>query len=598
MAGTGLLSEQMMDAFAAKRPIDADEATRTTHLLTKGASTAHEADVHAGSATPQTPPRSPTIRKTATGGMSPAELRNSPARIISVAFDNHAVTTWEMASRLTDPNEALLVDVRDSVLVFLPQFTEAVVMLQHFLDLYYGYQKPTGHNPATQIPEIEKKEMECRDPKIWIRRRKILAFFVKWLKSEYGRQDIVAKKEARTLLNNFCKIESERPDAKTVVKVLLKQLQDLVGVGGATRSLTEPTLRAPSVSTLAGKLHAHSVDLTHRAPRSVSSPLAVGADEKAKKKSWFKRKFSKHKSRRGSDVKQQHMRGRTTSIDDIRKRSPAPTKVKEVTQIQALSVAHELTAKDYEMTKCIQYRELTDMQWKSKKKLELAPNVVKVIEEYNLRTHWVVSMMFHNEKLKKNPIVFFLDLAKHLLDLRNFNCLSQIVAGLDHELASPTRLPEIWNALSKPQKDRYESLKTLLSPSNSYCQYRKMLKELRDKKVRVIPMFNVFLNDLYFIQDRLPWIYGAASTKAPPNTVNTSKLFQLYDIIHTNLSDCRSDQFSVFDSYDTVRASLDESMKTVTMDFGDIAKMARDNKTKVKRHANKLLSALGDTGLL
>ena len=37
---------------------------------------------------------------------------------------------------LSDPNGALLVDVRDSVLVFLPQFTEAVVLLLHFLDLY------------------------------------------------------------------------------------------------------------------------------------------------------------------------------------------------------------------------------------------------------------------------------------------------------------------------------------------------------------------------------------------------------------------------------------------------------------------------------
>jgi len=96
------------------------------------------------------------------------------------------------------------------------------------------------------------------------RRRKILSFFVKWLKSEYGRQDIVANKEAqkyscaytcaliracpytnqaRVLLNTFCKIESERPDANTVTKVLLKQLQGLVGVGGATRSVTEPGIR-------------------------------------------------------------------------------------------------------------------------------------------------------------------------------------------------------------------------------------------------------------------------------------------------------------------------------------------------------------------
>ena len=96
------------------------------------------------------------------------------------------------------------------------------------------------------------------------RRGKILSFFVKWLKSEYGRQDIVANKEvqkyscvhicaliracpytnqARVLLNSFCKIESERPDTNTATKVLLKQLQALVRVSGATRSLTEPGLR-------------------------------------------------------------------------------------------------------------------------------------------------------------------------------------------------------------------------------------------------------------------------------------------------------------------------------------------------------------------
>jgi len=288
------------------------------------------------------------------------------------------------------------------------------------------------------------------------------------------------------------------------------------------------------------------MDLTHRPSRiqvNKSMPARVDSDRKEKKMSWFKRKFSKKNSRKGSlPPKQQHIRGRTTSIDEFRKRSAPPKKVQEVTQIQALSVAHELTAKDHEMTKCIKYRELSNTQWKSKNKLVLAPNVLKVIEEYNLRTHWVVSMMFHNEKLKKNPIVFFLDLAKHLLELRNFNCLSQIVAGLNHELASPTRLPEIWNALSKPQKDRYERLKALVSSSNAYSQYRKMVRELREKKVRVIPMFNVFLNDLYTIQDRVPWNFhcaSGASTTTPTDTVNTAKLFQLYDIIHTNLSDCR-----------------------------------------------------------
>lgn len=229
---------------------------------------------------------------------------------------------------------------------------------------------------------------------------------------------------------------------------------------------------------------------------------------------------------------------------------------------------------------------------------------MKVIEEYNQRTHWVVSLMFHNEKVKRNPIGFFLELAKHLLELKNFNCLSQIVSGLGHELASPTRLPEIWNALSKPQMERYQMLKALCSSENGYAQYRKMVRELRDKKIRVIPMFNVLLDDLYKIQERIPWTLPPAkssaesSAKSSETVVNTVKLFQLYDIIHTNLSDCRSEQFSNFESFKTVRASLDKSMSTVTMAFGEIATMARQNRSKVKHHAKKLLTALGDTGLL
>ena len=139
MAGTGLLSEQMMDAFAAKRAIDVREATAKTPLITKEERAAHGADVLAGSATSQTPSRSSIIRKAASRGISAAELRKSPARSISTTFDSHAATTWEMATLLTDPNGALLVDVRESVLVFLPEFAKAVVLLQHFLDLYYGY---------------------------------------------------------------------------------------------------------------------------------------------------------------------------------------------------------------------------------------------------------------------------------------------------------------------------------------------------------------------------------------------------------------------------------------------------------------------------
>ena len=73
---------------------------------------------------------------------------------------------WEIAMMLTDPNGALLVDIRESVLVFLPHYTDAMVLLQHLLDLYYGYQKPTGQVPATQMT---KNESESGDPKFWIR---------------------------------------------------------------------------------------------------------------------------------------------------------------------------------------------------------------------------------------------------------------------------------------------------------------------------------------------------------------------------------------------------------------------------------------------
>lgn len=59
MNGTGLLSEQMMDAFVAKRSADIREATKQT--------------------TSQTPPRSSIIKKAAWGGISAAELRKSPA---------------------------------------------------------------------------------------------------------------------------------------------------------------------------------------------------------------------------------------------------------------------------------------------------------------------------------------------------------------------------------------------------------------------------------------------------------------------------------------------------------------------------------------
>ena len=79
------------------------------------------------------------------------------------------MTTWEIALMLTDPSEALLVDIRDSVLLFLPHYTDAVVMLQHLIDLFYGFDRATGHKPSKELPEVTKKlSIDPKGP-FWIR---------------------------------------------------------------------------------------------------------------------------------------------------------------------------------------------------------------------------------------------------------------------------------------------------------------------------------------------------------------------------------------------------------------------------------------------
>jgi RasGEF domain len=117
--------------------------------------------------------------------------------------------------------------------------------------------------------------------------------------------------------------------------------------------------------------------------------------------------------------------------------------------------------------------------WTRLNKEETSPNVLALINRFNLITHWVATEVVSETDASKRKYMLqrFIELAHALRTIQNFNSLHAVVAGL--EMNPVSRLKATWKSISDKHAETYEALRLENRPNQNYATLREAIKSAR-----------------------------------------------------------------------------------------------------------------------
>jgi len=190
-------------------------------------------------------------------------------------------------------------------------------------------------------------------------------------------------------------------------------------------------------------------------------------------------------------------------------------------------VAQQLLLLQWNMLKQIDLKEFDDLAWTKRESATRSPNICKFIDHFNKLVFWIITRIVTmsgissssastspadeaseyslRQQRRAKQIKKFIALGKRSLELRNFNVVMAVVAGLSH--CAVSRLREALDAVSSKSRAQFAEMDALMDSRQNYKSYRQALtRELRRDRggVAIIPYLGIYLRDLIFIDDGNP----------------------------------------------------------------------------------------------
>jgi len=169
--------------------------------------------------------------------------------------------------------------------------------------------------------------------------------------------------------------------------------------------------------------------------------------------------------------------------------------------IHPMEIARQMTIIESNIYRAIQPQECLGLAWSKKQAQEKSPNVLKMINRFNVVSNWVCSEILKQETQKQrvDTLNHFIEIAERCKGLNNFNACMEIISGLGD--SSIHRLKNHWTELPKKTQNIYAELKAILSSEQNYKNFRAYLKTCNGA---CIPYLGMYLTDLTFIEDGNP----------------------------------------------------------------------------------------------
>lgn len=155
---------------------------------------------------------------------------------------------------------------------------------------------------------------------------------------------------------------------------------------------------------------------------------------------------------------------------------------------------------DQHMLVAVQRREFFNRNWTRTDIMNTqSPNIVRMVNMFNLRSYWVSSSVLREKDENKVPkiLTFFIQLGDECRRLRNFYAVFSITMGLC--LGPVFRLSHLWRRLSDQSKSDFDNLKTMCHPFLNSQFYRNIYQQALGDCL--VPNVAILLKDCFLLEE-------------------------------------------------------------------------------------------------
>ncbi|XP_069682717.1 ras guanyl-releasing protein 3-like isoform X2 [Periplaneta americana] len=217
--------------------------------------------------------------------------------------------------------------------------------------------------------------------------------------------------------------------------------------------------------------------------------------------------------------------------------------------LEPMQLAEHITYLEHKVIRRITFHDLK--KYADTGSLRDTPRLERSVMMFNGLTQWIQCMVLSRTmpQQRADVIAKFINVAKKLLELQNFNSLMAVVGSVSHSVLA--RLSKTMACLSSDSKKLLADLTDLLSSGNNFSNYRRRLAECKGFK---IPILGIHLKDLISLHVALP-------DSLEGEMINIRKMAQL-SLIFQELEELQNSTPPLdanMDLVNTLRLSLDLS---------------------------------------
>eukprot|EP01084_Bolivina_argentea_P038217 70667_1 len=213
--------------------------------------------------------------------------------------------------------------------------------------------------------------------------------------------------------------------------------------------------------------------------------------------------------------------------DDIKLESIKNKKYNDNKQIDKFysennkKIAIQFVLMSFKAFKGIQPRECLQQNWKGKEKEQRAPNIIKVINQFNAMSNWIqMTILSANNASKRGKwITKWLKIAECLFELHDFQTLAAIHGALTSQTIF--RQTIAWKKVPAKYIIKFEEFKVIYNSRGGHSNLRKIHRE---SVPPFVPYSGVLLQVLFQIDE-------GNKSKKKDGSVNFSKLMRLHNAI-------------------------------------------------------------------
>ena len=159
-------------------------------------------------------------------------------------------------------------------------------------------------------------------------------------------------------------------------------------------------------------------------------------------------------------------------------------------------LAEQLSITNEKYFRQIQISEFIDGNWLKEDKLEKSPNLCEIANFFNRLSNQIVAECLSEKRRDRvKSIIFFINLARELQKLNNYDLVMSVVGGLNNHLVQ--RLRKTWKSVDSSYMLIFNELNEITSVKSNYQNYRNLIVNLKANNQRFLPILCMLFDQLF-----------------------------------------------------------------------------------------------------